>query len=170
MRTWVRTLVLACVASGSWAFGGSGAVWAGQDALPEGTLYERLGRANGIAVLVDDLVDRMEGNEVLLANPYLAEALARVPGAGLKFQVTAMLCAAAGGPETYHGSSMKDAHAHLRIGARDWQAFLAELQAAIEATGVAEPVAAELLRLVDGHRADIVSVSETPEGAVKAHQ
>src|SRR5262249_53130558 len=78
-------------------------------------LYERLGGVYSIATVVDDFIERLLVNDTLNANPAIKEARTRVPKAGLKFHVTALVCEVTGGPCKYSGRSMKEAHAHLNI-------------------------------------------------------
>jgi hemoglobin len=126
----------------------------------EATLYQRLGGLDGIAALVDQLVDRMAADETLQANPYIHEAMGRVGKPGLKYRVVTMLCASAGGPEAYRGRSMHDAHAHLRITGREWRAFTALLAATFEALVIAEPERAGVLAIVDPAGGEIVVAGE----------
>ena len=67
------------------------------------SLYDRLGGVYNIAAVVDDLIDRLAANDALNANPGInsAQIPARFPG--LKYQLTAMVCQAAGGPCSYTG-------------------------------------------------------------------
>src|SRR5574341_1071167 len=71
------------------------------------SLYDRLGGAYAIATVVDDFIERLLVNDVLNANPAIREARERVPKAGLKFSVTALVCMVTGGPEKYAGRTMK---------------------------------------------------------------
>src|SRR5262245_9161019 len=79
------------------------------------SLYDRLGGVYSIATVVDDFIERLLVNHTLNANPKIKEARDRVPKAGLKFQVTALVCEVTGGPQKYTGRSMKEAHRHLNI-------------------------------------------------------
>src|SRR5262245_46523359 len=79
------------------------------------SLYEGLGGVDAIATVVDTFIEKLLVNDTLNANPAIKEARARVPKAGLKFQVTALVCQVTGGPQMYTGRSMKDAHAKLHI-------------------------------------------------------
>src|SRR5262249_41023465 len=96
------------------------------------SLYERLGGAYPIAVVVDDFIERLLVNETLNANPPIREARARVPKAGLKFQVAPLVCQATGGPCQYTGRSMKAAHAHLDIDEKQWRAMLADFRTTLD--------------------------------------
>src|SRR4051794_4932802 len=86
------------------------------------SLYERLGGAYAIATVVDTFIEKLLVNDTLNANPAIREARAHVPKAGLKFHVTALVCQVTGGPQTYTGRSMKDAHRTLHITEREWDA------------------------------------------------
>jgi len=87
------------------------------------TLYERLGGAYPIAVVVDDFIERLLVNDTLNANPAIKEARDRVPKAGLKFHVTTLVCQVTGGPCKYVGRDMKSAHVHLHITEKEWEAM-----------------------------------------------
>ena len=87
---------------------------------PDASLYNRLGGAYAIATVVDDFIERLLVDNTLNANPRITEARARVPKAGLKFHVTALVCQVTGGPCTYTGRSMKAAHAQLNINDEQW--------------------------------------------------
>ena len=110
---------------------------------PEPSLYER--------VLV---------NDILNANPAILEARDRVPKAGLKFQVTAFLCQATGGPEQYTGRNMKDSHVHLNITEDEWAAFAADFQKTLDQFEVPAQEHAGLFALLGSTKADIVTVKE----------
>ena len=75
-------------------------------------LYDRLGGVYSIATVVDDFIERLLVNDTLNANPAINQARSRVPKAGLKFHVTALVCAATGGPCRYTGRAMKESHQH----------------------------------------------------------
>lgn len=124
------------------------------------TLYERIGGVYRIAAVADDFIDRMLDDQVVAANPYIQEAKGRVLRPGLKYQVTSMLCSAAGGPERYGGLAMGPAHAHLRITGREWEAAVADFRASLEQLEIGAAEGAELLRIVAGVRAEIITAGE----------
>ena len=126
----------------------------------EASLYDRLGGVYSIATVVDDFVDRLLANELLNENPMIAEARDRVPKAGLKFRVTALICQLTGGPEVYHGRTMKDAHAHLNINEEQWDAMVADFVTTLNLFKVPEKEQGELLALVGPTKADIVTAKE----------
>ncbi len=122
----------------------------------EPSLYERLGGVYNIAAVVDDFIERLLVNDTLNANPAIDEARTRVPKAGLKFQVTAMVCQATGGPEQYTGRSMKDSHAHLNITESEWQAMAADFKKTLDKFEVPAKEQSELIALVESTKPDIV--------------
>jgi len=120
------------------------------------SLYDRLGGAYAIATVVDAFIEKLLVNDTLNANPAIAEARARVPKAGLKFQVTALVCQVTGGPQTYAGRSMKDAHRHLHISEREWDAMVHDFVAVLDQFKVPKTEQAELLTIVGSTKGDIV--------------
>lgn len=126
----------------------------------ETPLYDRLGGAYPIAVVVDELIDRLLANGTLNANPAIDAARERVPAPGLKYHVTSFVIQATGGPEVYIGRSMKASHEHLKITERQWQAMLAELRGTLYAFDVPEAEQRELMELVGTLKGDIVTASE----------
>jgi hemoglobin len=95
-------------------------------------------------------------NDLLNANPAIAAARARVPAPGLKYQVTALVCQVTGGPCTYGGRSMKQAHAHLNITEREWQAMVADFSAVLDSFKVPQREQQELSQIVESVKGDIV--------------
>ncbi len=83
---------------------------------------------------------------------------ARVPERfpGLKYNLTAMVCQATGGPCVYTGLSMKDSHAALNISEADWKLFEADCVATLEEFGVPEAEQQELFAIINSTMGDIV--------------
>ncbi len=125
--------------------------------LPEKpSLHDRLGGVYSIATVVDDFIDR------IMIDPRLNADAAhhRVPPAGFKYLVTEMVCWATGGPQKYTGKSMADSHAHLKITAEEWEAFLDDSQQTLAKVTVPVEEQAELNAIVNSTRPDIVVVSD----------
>lgn len=121
------------------------------------SLYDRLGGVYSIATVVDDFIERLLVNNELNANPKIKEARDRVPKAGLKFHVTALVCQLSGGPQVYTGRNMKDSHAFLNIGEKEWNAMVADFVACLNHFKVPEKEQGELLALVGPTKTDIVT-------------
>ena len=126
----------------------------------EASLYERLGGVYSIATVVDELIERLEVNEILNANPILDKARTEVPKAGIKFRLTAMICQVTGGPEVYHGRSMKDSHAHLNISNAEWNEMVKVFSQLLIDFKVPEKEQKELFALIGPTKADIVTAKE----------
>jgi hemoglobin len=122
----------------------------------EKPLYDRLGGAYPIAVVVDDFIDRLLVNDTLNANPAIKEARDRVPAPGLKFHVTTMVCEATGGPCKYVGRDMKTAHARLNITQKEWDAMVADFRKTLNKFKVPVKEQEELIQIVGSTKKDIV--------------
>jgi hemoglobin len=122
----------------------------------EQPLYQRLGGVYPIAVVVDDFIDRVLADDVLNANPAIKAARARVPAAGLKFHVTSLVCAVTGGPCKYVGRGMQEAHAHLNITEREWQAMIGDFQVTLDKFKVPAREQGELIKIVESTKGQIV--------------
>ena len=126
------------------------------DETPKKSLYERLGGAYAIATVVDAFIEKLLVNDTLNANPAVNAARAHVPKAGLKFHVTALVCQVTGGPQTYTGRSMKDAHRHLNITEKEWGAMVHDFVEVLDQFKVPKAEQAELLTIVGSTKPDIV--------------
>ena len=123
---------------------------------PSPTLYERLGGVYNIAVVVDDLVDRVMADPRLNANPAVDEAHHKFPPPGFKYLVTEMVCWASGGPQKYTGRSMADSHRHLNITPKEWDAFMDDFKQTLDKFNVPAAECAELRAIVESTYGDIV--------------
>lgn len=126
------------------------------DEAPKKSLYERLGGAYAIATVVDAFIEKLLVNDTLNANPAINEARKHVPKAGLKFHVTALVCQVTGGPQTYTGRSMKEAHRHLNISEKEWDAMAHDFVEVLDQFKVPKAEQAELLTIVGSTKGDIV--------------
>src|SRR3954454_11871102 len=131
--------------------------------LTRPSLYDRLGGVYNIATVVDDLIDRVMTDARLNANPRVDEAHHRVSAAGFKYFVTEQVCSASGGPQTYSGRSMGDAHRHLMITDEEWQAFMDDLRQTFAKFDVPQPEQRELVAIVESTKEAIV-VAPLQEG------
>ncbi len=91
-----------------------------EEAQEAASLYDRLGGLPAISAVVSDFVDILVPDEFINQNEAVDAARERVPAAYLKYQVTAMVCQATGGPCAYTGLGMDEAHAHLNITEAEW--------------------------------------------------
>lgn len=123
-------------------------------------LFERLGGLAPISVVVSDFIDALVPDPVLNANPAIDAARQRVPAPYLKFQVTALVCQATGGPCQYPGRAMKDSHAHLNITASEWDRMVTIFKQILARHQVPATETQELLDIVGSTKADIVMAGD----------
>ena len=127
------------------------------DPQPAKSLYDRLGGIYPISVVVDSFIDLLLVNDVLNSNPAIKAARDRVPAAGLKFHVTALVCQHTGGPCQYTGRAMKESHSHLNISEKEWQAMAADFRRVLNNYGVPAKEQKELFAIVESTKPDIVA-------------
>lgn len=124
--------------------------------VDERSVYDRLGGLMPISVVVSDFIDAMVPDPFLNQNPAINEARKRVPAPYLKYQVTALVCQATGGPCQYTGRNMKDSHAHLNITEQEWDRMVVIFKEVLEKHKVPVPEQQELLDIVGSTKSDIV--------------
>jgi hemoglobin len=108
----------------------------------EVTLYERIGGEAAIGAAVDMFYDRV------LADPQLSHFFNGVGMGRLKAHQHAFLSQALGGPRTYNGASMKDAHRNLAIEQRHFNAVAGHLVETLRALGVSEDIVKQIAEAV----------------------
>ena len=151
-RSFPNKVILASILAALLA---AGSVQAAEE-QPAKSLYDRLGGIYPISTVVDTFIDLLFVNDVLNANPAIKAARERVPAAGLKYHVTALVCQQTGGPCKYTGRGMKEAHAHLNISEKEWQAMLADFRRVMNNYGVPAKEQRELGAIVESTKKDIV--------------
>lgn len=119
------------------------------------TLYERLGGADGISKMVDDIVDAHLNNPVIQARflPYL-EKPERV--AEIKKHTCDFLGAGSGGPENYTGRSMPETHRGMNISETEYMAVVADIMAVLLQHNVEESARKDVLAITFALRDDIL--------------
>ena len=80
----------------------------------------------------------------------------------LKGQLLDFVSQATGGPYTYHGKNMKEAHRGMGITNAEFDAAAAHLKTALKKNGVKTPVAEEFMQLIAATRPDIVEAAAPP--------
>jgi hemoglobin len=116
------------------------------------SLYKALGEKAGLTSLMDDFVKR------LMSDARIGSFFKDTNPTHLAQQLTEQLCMLSGGPCTYRGVPMKEAHADMDITKADFNALVEALQASMEAKGLPFGVQNRLLaRLAPMHR-EVVTV------------
>ena len=117
---------------------------------PKDSLYQDLGGEAGIAKLVDRLIvkyradTRINGLFQETNFEYFAERLRED------------ICVRAGGPCTYQGLSMADAHSGMAIREREFNYFVEDSQAAMDELEIPLGVQNRLLKLLARERPEVI--------------
>jgi hemoglobin len=151
MKPW-NTIALATLVAVS---GAALAQQAPDSAKP--ALYDRLGGLKGIAVVVDDFIDRLVVNKTLNKNPAIDAGRKSAPAPYLKVQVSQLVCEVTGGPCKYSGRDMKSSHAHLNISETEWKVMAAEFKKSLDKYKVPAAEQKELFDIVATTKKDIVT-------------
>jgi hemoglobin len=121
------------------------------------SLYERLGAKPAITAVVDEFVARVAADAKI--NRYFAAAAANPQRlAAFKGKLVDQICAASGGPCTYTGKNMKDAHAGMGITGAEFDALVGDLVGALDKFKVPEREKGELLGALGPMKTDIVGM------------
>lgn len=124
-----------------------------EDGTP--TLYDRLGGISGISTVVDQFIVNVAGDNTI--NARFAATVANPARARLlRLNLIDQICAGAGGPCTYKGLTMKDAHKNMNISQAEFDALVGDLVAALDQANVQEKEKNELLAILGPMQADIV--------------
>jgi hemoglobin len=127
--------------------------------MTERTLYERLGGVDAIALVVDRFSDQIVTNPKLNVNPALKEYNEKGNLPRLKFMRTLWLCAAAGGPFSYTGRELDEAHEDLHISSEEFDEVGAEIGRALDYFNVPEPEKQEVLGAIVARKAEVINPS-----------
>lgn len=133
---------------GSTGCGGKKAVNA-----PTVTLYDRLGQRPVIEAVTDKFLANV------LADTRINASFAHLDADGvahLRTMLVDQLCKATGGPCTYTGKSMKEAHAGMGITEVQFNALVEDLTKALDEAGARAADRDELLGAIGGMKGDIV--------------
>lgn len=117
------------------------------------SLYERLGRAEGIDKIVGDVLDRHWTNPLIRSRFEVVADRAK-----LHRMAVAFFAAGSGGPEDYPGRDMLTAHRGMNISEQELVAAIDDVLAALAAQGIDEATRVEVLGILYGLKGEIVRV------------
>jgi hemoglobin len=123
------------------------------------TLYERVGGINNIAVLIDDVIERSYVAPTLHANPKIAAAHKRFPKPVYKYNATALACMVMGGPQKYTGRTIKEAHQHLDVNEKEWNALIKIFRDSMTSFKVPQKEQNEVIAIIESTKGDVVVAS-----------
>ena len=122
------------------------------------TLYDRLGGKDAIASVVDSFV------AIAAKDNRINKKFARSDVGRVKTMLVDQVCSATGGPCTYKGRSMKDAHRNMGVTEGEFNALVEDLTASLNAHNVPKPEQDELLSALGTMKGDIVEVQGSATG------
>jgi hemoglobin len=120
-----------------------------------GSLYERLGGMESIAAVVEDFRDRVAKDD------RINQKFAKTDLVRLRKMLIDQVCEAAGGPCTYTGRSMKDAHAGMKVTNGEFDALVQDLVASLNHFKVGKSEQDEILGVLGPLKPDIVEVDSS---------
>ena len=121
------------------------------DHMMKKSLYERLGGIDAIKAVVDDFV----GN--VAADKRINAFFAHTDIDRLKRNLVDQICQGTGGPCTYTGRSMKEAHAGMGVRSRDFDALVGDLGKTLNKFKVPGREQKELVAILAPMKKDIVT-------------
>ena len=124
----------------------------------ERSLYDRLGGIDFIAAAARAFEDRAAKDD------RINQKFARTNLERLWTEFTAQLCQETGGPYTYTGLSMKEAHTNMGVTSGEFDAFIDELVATLDGFNIGKADQDELLNHLRPMRANIVEVDSPQVG------
>lgn len=116
------------------------------------SLYERLGKTEGIAAIAGDTVD------LHLQNPRIAPRYADSDVTAVKNAVTTFFVENSGGPSVYKGKDMLAAHRGMNIDGEEFLAALDDAMKALEKNGIGQREKEEVLFFLYSLRDHVVRV------------
>jgi hemoglobin len=119
--------------------------YTGKDAL-----YQELGRSEGITKVVDLFFQRIN------ADARINTLFRNVDHNDLRRLVIEQICAASGGPCTYTGRSMEEAHSGLNLTNKDFDNFVGDLVTAMDEAKVPKSTQKKLLAIFGPMRPQVV--------------
>lgn len=118
----------------------------------QNSLFERLGREEGITALAGDLVD------LHIKNPTLAPRFVNSDVAKMKTGASTFFIAGLGGPDVYRGKDMLSVHRGLNISAAEFMAVLDDACLALNKNKVGQREQEEVLYILHSFRGDVLGV------------
>ena len=122
------------------------------------SLYERLGGVDAITAVVRAVVERQ------MKDDRISQKFARTNEDRLIKEFVDMICQATGGPCTYTGRNMTEAHHDMGVTGGEWDAFVEDVVAVLNDFKVGKAEQDELLSLLAPLRGEIVEVDSDQVG------
>lgn len=121
------------------------------------SLYERLGKEEGIARIVDDIIDNHMVNPGIKAR-YIPLKDDPVHFAQLRQHLINFLAAGSGGPQAYTGRDMHTTHRGMNISQGEYMDVIDDIMAALDKNGIDEQSRKDVLAIAYSLKAEMVGV------------
>jgi hemoglobin len=128
------------------------------DTMATRSLYDRLGGRTAITAVVDSFVARVAGDA------RINQKFARSDVARVKAMLVEQICAQTGGPCTYTGRSMKEAHLNMGVTEGEFNALVEDLVTTLKSFNVGQKEQDDLLAALGTMKGDIVEVQGQATG------
>jgi hemoglobin len=117
------------------------------------SLYDRLGRRDGIARITRTLIENHMANATVKTRYENSEDLERV-----ERRVVEFFCAGAGGPETYTGKDMIGTHRGMNISEQEFVSVIDDAMRALETHGIDPGSRNEVLGILWSLKGEVIRV------------
>jgi hemoglobin len=120
--------------------------------MSEASLYDRLGGEENIRKIATSIFDNHAKNPVIKSRYGASDRddVIRL--------VTEFVCVGTGGPQTYSGKNMLEAHRGMNISEQEYVAVMDDILLALNANGVAQREQEEFLMIAYSLRGEILHV------------
>lgn len=120
-------------------------------ASADASIYDAIGGEPALTAVVDDFYNRVVGDPAL-AGFFMGTNMTRLKGRQVEF-----FAAALGGPDTYTGATMRQAHQGRGIAQEHFELVAGHLVASLGGAGLPEDVIGQIVGVVAPLSKDIVS-------------
>lgn len=128
------------------------------DSAAAKSLFDRLGGKAAITAVVDSFVARVA------ADARINKKFAKSDVGRVKAMLVDQICTQTGGPCTYTGRSMKEAHANMGVTEGEFNALVEDLVTTLKSFNVPDKEQNELLTALGAMKGDIVEVPSQATG------
>lgn len=116
------------------------------------SLYERMGGAQGILSLVDDII------ALHRRNPIAGVRFEKVDLKRLREKAVEFFTMGTGGPAVYTGKDMREAHRGMNISEQEFMAVLDDILAAMDKNQLDDQVKREVLAIAYSLKGEVIRV------------
>ncbi len=117
------------------------------------SLYERLGGADGIRRLVDDVMAAHLQNPVVQTRFQNIKDIEHAKKMAWEF-----FCAGAGGPQPYSGRDMRTTHRGMNISEQEYLAVMDDIMGALDANRIDDATKKDVLAILYSLKEEIIRV------------